>query len=706
VASEGAAPTAARELLARLGKWQAANLLGAGVSTLVELSHVWRYFPAALSDPPGYFLYVAQAYALFLAAGLPAAVLGSLAEPFLSRLVRKATLADLMTIICGVAATVSVLRIFEGIFAQGRVRSFPEHIDRIVLLGQIALLAGMALLAVLAIRPAFSWLARRLPAVDRPRAILTAAAFGTAIVLAAVSSRELFAVHLDHALLAIALASSSLLTSCSWLVLDAVRRRPPNPAILVASLVALALPPLVARDNPHGRFVLYQQSPLAGALASLPDRWRDLDWNGASSAPAGGSGSPRTTADAAALVPLANGCDARPLKPSILLVTVDALRHDAVRPAVMPNLSSFAGRATVFERAYSPAAFTEYSFLSLFAAAPLSDMLVGDPLENTSYCAGGMFPEVLRRAGYRTAYFSRLLLPAAVSRGFGEPNPYLHPLDASEMGEFDEHAPLSSAATTRDAIDFVTHSAGAPFFLWAHYTDTHAPYNVSARMAPTVAAMSPYERDAAYVDHHIGRLLGAVSALDGARNTIIAVTADHGEDLMENGREGHGTSAGDGGVHVPLMIWIPGCPPRKVKTTSALTGLGPALLQLAGLASSRPALALDRRPAQPAVSEAFERRNGARNWVRGISFGDFRLLVDVIHGGRMLFDVRHDPHETIDLYAALPQVSQRMESSYREWLDRPRAFAPGHCTPGVDEDGFAVATFGNAGPGPTRRALP
>jgi arylsulfatase A-like enzyme len=320
--------------------------------------------------------------------------------------------------------------------------------------------------------------------------------------------------------------------------------------------------------------------------------------------------------------------------------------------------------------------------------------MVDNPMANDKYCAGKMFPETFQAAGYSTAAYNHINLPKAVSRGFSQFNHYEHPLDANVVGLFDANAPLYSASMTREVIDFVARNAGKTYFLWAHYTDTHAPYSPTLGSMPAVSKLSDYERDAAYVDYHLGRVLEALSKIDGARNTIIAITSDHGEELMDNGREGHGTSAALHTVHVPLVMWIPGCPPRKVSSPVSVADLGPTLLRLSGLPSGGNALSIEPQSSRPAVCETFI-RSAEKVFVRGLFFRGFHLIVDVLHGGRMLFDIDKDPKETLNLYNDLPDVARQMEALYLEWLNRPVDPDMASCIPGREKDGQGAISFGD-----------
>lgn len=89
---------------------------------------------------------------------------------------------------------------------------------------------------------------------------------------------------------------------------------------------------------------------------------------------------------------------------------------------------------------------------------------------------------------------------------------------------------------------------------------------------------------AAEVDHHIGRVVDWLKASGQWEDTILVVTADHGEMLGDFGLWGKGTFH-DAAFHVPLMIRVPGCAPRRIGAMTESIDVAPTLLDLVGLAT-------------------------------------------------------------------------------------------------------------------------
>src|SRR4029077_11464300 len=92
-----------------------------------------------------------------------------------------------------------------------------------------------------------------------------------------------------------------------------------------------------------------------------------------------------------------------------------------------------------------------------------------------------------------------------------------------------------------------------PFFLWVHLFDPHQPYDVHsielAALAPTA-----YDAEIAEADRGVGRLLAHLAEQGALDDTVVIVTADHGESLGEHGEPTHGIFIYDATVRVPL-IW-------------------------------------------------------------------------------------------------------------------------------------------------------
>jgi arylsulfatase A-like enzyme len=94
-----------------------------------------------------------------------------------------------------------------------------------------------------------------------------------------------------------------------------------------------------------------------------------------------------------------------------------------------------------------------------------------------------------------------------------------------------------------------------------------------------------YDACVAYADSHVGRLLDVVRRDDPAlAHTLVVVTADHGEELGEDGRVDHEDSLADGVQHVPWVMSGHGIKPGQVvPSPTEHVDVLPTVLAAAGL---------------------------------------------------------------------------------------------------------------------------
>ncbi len=194
------------------------------------------------------------------------------------------------------------------------------------------------------------------------------------------------------------------------------------------------------------------------------------------------------------------------------------------------------------------------------------------------------------------------------------------------------HRDVSSAAVTDAALEEIRADAGPgqPWFVFAHYFDPHYDYvppapfdtrfdpdyrgtldgtNVPRNRAISVPdparpmgrtqtcsqrdldhLLALYDGDIAWTDEQIGRLLDGLG--DAAANTLVIVTADHGDEFFEHGGLGHKRNLCEEVLRVPLIVAWPGVLPegRSVPGLVSNTDVLPTLLELLDIAPPRPTL--------------------------------------------------------------------------------------------------------------------
>jgi tetratricopeptide (TPR) repeat protein len=281
------------------------------------------------------------------------------------------------------------------------------------------------------------------------------------------------------------------------------------------------------------------------------------------------------TREAAAPAPAA------PAKPSILLITIDTTRADAIGPEASgietPAFDAIAARGRRFRQAYATAPETLPSHASMMTGLYPAGHGVH---QNARYvpATADLLAQKLRAAGYRTAAFVSSFALAArfgLARGF-------EAYDDGQKGG----GPERSARETTDAV--VRHLAGRsgePLFLWVHYYDPHAPY-APPEPFRTRFKGKPYLGEVAAMDEQIGRLTQAFEQ-QAQGPVAFVIASDHGEGLGDHGESQHGQLLYQSTMHVPLAIAGPGVEPAVVDAPVSTRRVFHTVLDWAGLGSEQ-----------------------------------------------------------------------------------------------------------------------
>jgi len=178
-------------------------------------------------------------------------------------------------------------------------------------------------------------------------------------------------------------------------------------------------------------------------------------------------------------------------RPSILLITLDTTRADAIGP-LTPAINAVAARARVFRQAYATTPQTLPSHSSMMTGL----YPAGHGVHENGRYLGDQHPllaERLRERGYATAAFVSAF---ALARRFGLARGFEHYDD-----EFGGQAVERTAAQTNERVlAFLNEPRDKPLFLWVHYYDPHHPY------VPT------YDGEVKSMDAQLGRLVEAFRA--------------------------------------------------------------------------------------------------------------------------------------------------------------------------------------------------
>ncbi|HEY7509638.1 MAG TPA: sulfatase-like hydrolase/transferase [Vicinamibacteria bacterium] len=263
------------------------------------------------------------------------------------------------------------------------------------------------------------------------------------------------------------------------------------------------------------------------------------------------------------MIPLLAALLAAASPPNLLLVTIDTLRADRVgayghAAAATPVLDRLAREGVLVEDAVVQVPQTRPSHASIFTGRQPYEHGIRD---NSSAPLEPRWPTlatVLRDRGYDTgaavgAYpVSRA---SGLDRGFAS---FDDPFGGGEKATAADPGTERRAAEVVDAgLRWLRRARRAPFFLWVHLFDPHAPYQAPAPY-PARFAKQPYDGEVAYVDAQLGRLLDHLRTQGTLDRTLVVVTSDHGEGLGDHGEDEHLLFVYDSTLRVPLVLRLPG----------------------------------------------------------------------------------------------------------------------------------------------------
>lgn len=167
-----------------------------------------------------------------------------------------------------------------------------------------------------------------------------------------------------------------------------------------------------------------------------------------------------------------------------------------------------------------------------------------------------------------------------------------------------------------------------------------------------------YAAETAYVDSKLGELFERMDRLKLWENTVVVLTADHGEELgRRDGTFEHVQRLYDSTVHVPLIIASPGSldAGKRVSSVVRHIDLLPTMAEIFGLvvpgdARGADLFPLDKIGDRPAVIETY--RKQARRDGESIRLGKYKLIRTHLKRGKIkeeLYDMEEDRGERRDL---------------------------------------------------------
>jgi arylsulfatase A-like enzyme len=419
---------------------------------------------------------------------------------------------------------------------------------------------------------------------------------------------------------------------------------------------------------------------------------------------------------------------------NLIVILADTLRADRLGAGgsaerLTPALDALAAESVQFRDTMSQAPSTVPSVSSFFTGRYFNriNRWVN---QNSLPPMVPLFAEMLAAEGVQTmaVVANPLIMPeTGFARGFDE---YYHLPGTARKFYGREDLPVHRPAEAVNArfLERLPSLSRGRFFAYLHYMDPHDPYPVEPGaelrfsggrldglpwegwLGPAVeevtghgsSSIGPldrrmvaraYDNGVRHLDRQLGLLLAELRRRGLLSRTVVAVVADHGEELFDHGLPGHGHTVYDELLRVPALIRFPRQPgyPRPVVVTRRVELLDVAATLLdvmgagpAGEYAGRSLLPLLQGNTGTGTDRAryFETRD--RHWVKpplddflaGVESDGWKLVHDRRDGVVRLFHLDVDPGETEDLSAIHAEKTSRMSRLLQAWLAGQQPLEP------------------------------
>ena len=330
----------------------------------------------------------------------------------------------------------------------------------------------------------------------------------------------------------------------------------------------------------------------------------------------------------------------------IVVVLIDALRHDVIDQMSLPTLESLRRRGTTFSRVYSSAPMTSAALPGHLAGRLPSTLTMEwrSTFAATPTRPPRLLMDALEEGGYTT------IIAGHVAGG----HPYFGP-DPKRHG-FDEVASVPKTSSDSELIGeavaaFEGHGSAVPRFMWVHTMAVHGQPDLTT-----------YRRALRDFDEALAALV--TSLPDDA---IVIVTSDHGEEMGEHGGRHHASSLYDEQVRVPLIFAHPDGRGEVVEALTTTRFIAPTLVAMVSPDRAPdgygPYLCL--RPEACNDAEVPLQFEMSARHLHGLVLGHRKVIHDLRAGTFRAYDLRNDPGERSPLKSTPPdmiEAPQRWES--------------------------------------------
>ncbi len=409
---------------------------------------------------------------------------------------------------------------------------------------------------------------------------------------------------------------------------------------------------------------------------------------------------------------------------NIVLITIDTLRADHLscygyERNTSPNIDKIAEEGIIYKSAIAPCSWTAPSMASLFTSLyPINhgvrQGIFYKPKETKHILADELttLAEILKAHGYTTFGVSTNM-QLNKKRGFAKGFDYFKCQYKQAFAPSVNKTIFSWEAKIKSSNKF---------FLWAHYMDPHGPYHArppwyaqytsktSTRLALSgkntdeikeyipILKKDPqalsnliaiYDSEINFVDYYIGKLFQRLK-LDN--NTLIIITADHGEEFFEHDQFTHGHNLFQETIRIPLIVKLPGNSQKKVvERLVNLVDIMPTITELLNIIPPEQTLGkslLKREGALFEIKKAVYSEDAPEytfseldymSTLKIIMTPEWKYIYDYNNKTGQLYNLKSDPSELNNLIDKETTKADQLKKQLFKWVSNSkRYYSKGH----------------------------
>ncbi|HEY7160299.1 MAG TPA: sulfatase [Acidobacteriota bacterium] len=363
-----------------------------------------------------------------------------------------------------------------------------------------------------------------------------------------------------------------------------------------------------------------------------------------------------------------------------------------------PNIKNLSKDSVLFERAYTQAVYTLASTATLMSGLdPFRHQIIyrKSALPDKTYTLAERF----RDSGYSTGTFVSNGNASSIfgmTQGFQE---------VREVFREPGYSGWGSDITNGFTQWLQKLKPGRPFFAYLHYREPHAPFNppesfknhftnpnymgyrdasyemrrkinmgeISVTPADREYIEATYDENLRYGDYEVGRVLKKLKDMKLYDNTILIVTADHGEAFWEHNFQGHNSQLYEESVHIPFILKLSSktnLNKKKVNNPIRTVDIYPTLVDLMELSrrdwnvdghSFISYLLSDKLEDVPVFTQTIAEQ--AYSWMEG----NFKYIYHRHTNTEELYNLKTDPGERTNLIKTNPIETAYLRSRLFGW---------------------------------------